>query len=184
MIEALQHSSSVETPADPSPFLIQLMKSELYSQQRHFLYYKRASAHKLAERKILVADRLRLTWFHTKDLVAVRPPSSRPAAKSHVRRKRTWKPPTGHMSLGPTLFCSSLPLSSLTASTYSVAASCCKSWIVYEFSRGAEPIGYVCIFLYRWMRRFLMGGGLHDYWGWEIPQYTVYKLETQESQGA
>lgn len=39
LIEALQHSSSVETPADP-PFLIQPMKSELYSQQRHFLFTK------------------------------------------------------------------------------------------------------------------------------------------------
>lgn len=128
-----------------------------------------------------MADCLRPTWFHTKDLVAVRPLSSRPAAVSCQEEEDLENTSWPHVPWPYLVLL--ITATVISYSVHSVAASCCESWIVYEFSRGAEPIGCVCIFLYRWTRRFLMGGGLHDYGGWEIPQYAVYKLETQESQG-
>ena len=72
-----------------------------------------------------MADCLRPTWFHTKDLVAVRPLSSRPAAVSCQEEEDLENTSWPHVPWPYLVLL--ITATVISYSVHSVAASCCES---------------------------------------------------------
>lgn len=163
------------------PTLIQLMKSELYSQQRHFLFTKEQAHTKNLEEssggRLSQADLV----SHKGSCSSETPEfwaSCQVSSQEEEDLENNWPHvPWPYLVL----------LITATVITYSFHLLCSCQLLrvlssIWVLQRSRTNRIYVCVSLQRWMR-FPMGGGLHDYGGWEILQYAVYKLETQESQG-